>query len=126
MIKESEKSLIGSAFHILQGEVFINAEKHGFYDKNKNEAGDIIVTTINKGERIALIHSEISECLEGIRKPHPDEHLPEFTSEEVELADAVIRILDYAEVFRLRLSDAILAKHEYNVGRPMMHGGKKF
>lgn len=122
MIKEAEKNLIGSAFHILQGEIYINARNKGFYG-NPEEPLDL--TKVNKGERIALMHSELSEALEGIRKDLKDEHLPQFTSETVELADCVIRILDHCEAFGLSLIDAILAKHDFNTTREYMHG-KKF
>ena len=37
----------------------------------------------NKAEMIALMHSELSEMLEGVRKPGPDSHYPDFTSEAV-------------------------------------------
>lgn len=79
----------------------------------------------NKGEQIALMHSELSEMLEGVRKPHKDEHCPEFSSEEVEAADLLIRLFDYAQGHKLRLAEATLAKIQYNVSRPMKHG-KKF
>lgn len=75
-----------------------------------------------KAKRIALIHSELSECLEAIRKPQQDEHCSEFTSEEIELADAVIRIMDYAGGYGLRLAQAIIAKYTYNHSRPYKHG----
>ena len=71
---------------------------------------------------IALMHSELSEMLEGIRKPHQDKHCPEFTSEEVELADLFIRMLHYKARFNLRLVEAALAKHEFNKTRPFKHG----
>lgn len=122
MIKEAEKNLIGSAFHILQGEIFINARNKGFYGDPNQE---LDLTKVNKGERIALMHSELSEALEGVRKDLKDEHLPQFTSETVELADCVIRILDHCEAFGLSLIDAILAKHDFNTTREYMHG-KKF
>ena len=32
----------------------------------------------NKAESIALMHSELSEMLEGVRKSLPDDHCPEF------------------------------------------------
>lgn len=79
----------------------------------------------NKAEMIALMHSELSEMLEGVRKPGPDSHCPTFTSEEVELADLLIRAFDYAGGFKLRLAQAIEAKLAFNATRPLMHG-KKF
>jgi len=79
----------------------------------------------NKAELIALMHSELSEMLEGVRKPGPDSHCPEFTSEEIELADLLIRALDYAGGFGLRLSEALIVKMAFNATRPHMHG-KRF
>ena len=70
------------------------------------------------GDQIALIHSEISEAYEGHRKNKMDEHCPEFTSFEVELADAMIRILDAAGGLNLRLAEAFAAKMVYNHARP--------
>jgi hypothetical protein len=69
----------------------------------------------NKGEMIALMHSELSECLEGVRKSIPDNHLPQYSMELVELADTVIRIFDYAEGHKLgSLGPVILNKIMYN------------
>ncbi|CAB4159252.1 NTP-PPase_u5 domain containing protein [uncultured Caudovirales phage] len=68
-------------------------------------------------EKIALIHSEVSEALEGIRKNKQDEHLPHRKSVEVELADAVIRIADLAGALGLDLGGAIAEKMAYNAQR---------
>jgi hypothetical protein len=67
--------------------------------------------------KIALIHSELSEALEGHRKDLQDDHLPEYRAVTVELADAVIRICDLAGFLELPLAAAILDKLEYNRSR---------
>ena len=43
----------------------------------------------------------------------------------VELADCVIRILDYCGHAGIDIEEAIRIKHEYNKTRPYRHGGKK-
>jgi hypothetical protein len=69
----------------------------------------------NVGERIALVHSEVSEALEGIRQgDKPDKHLPHRPEGEVELADAVIRIMGIAKVRGYNLASAIVEKALYN------------
>lgn len=41
-----------------------------------------------------------------------------------ELADVVIRIMDYCGFAGIDLESLILQKHEYNKTRPYRHGGK--
>lgn len=84
------------------------------------------------GEQVSLIHSELSEAYEGHRKDRQDDHCPEFTNFEVELADALIRILDTAGGLHLRLAAAFEAKMAYNRKRAdhklehrRQDGGKK-
>ena len=80
--------------------------------------------------KLLLITSEVSEAAECLRKGEmrarvdPETKKPEGF--EVELADAVIRILDMAEGLGLNLGRAMLLKTEYNRLRPYRHGGKKF
>lgn len=50
----------------------------------------------NRYELIALVISELSEALEGERKNLMDDKLPDRPMAEVEMADAYIRLLDYA------------------------------
>lgn len=117
-------------------EAYGNSRDHGFWDDYTSTLRAIELGTVRESSheaqlkyildvklsKIALMHSELGEMTEGVRKPHQDEHCPEFTSEEVELADTLIRAFDYAEAFGLRLEEAILAKMEVNAGRPYKHG----
>ncbi len=67
--------------------------------------------------KLCLIHSEISEGMEGFRKGLMDDHLPQRKMIEVELADAMIRIGDLAAALNLDLGGAIDEKLEYNLHR---------
>lgn len=65
-------------------------------------------------EKIALIHSEISEAMEGFRKDAMDDKLEHRKQIEVELADAIIRIADLAGALQLDVGGAIVDKMAYN------------
>ena len=69
-------------------------------------------------QKLCLIHSEISEAMEGHRKGLQDDKLPHRPMIEVELADAVIRICDLAGALNLDLGGAITEKLAYNANRP--------
>jgi len=105
------------------------AEKQGFHKK------------INFGEKLMLVVSELSEALEASRKhapydpnkigtPYSDpEKISKDEYETVikgtvaeELADAVIRIADIADIYGINLDFHIRAKMAYNETRPYMHG----
>lgn len=68
-------------------------------------------------EKLCLIHSEVSEAMEGARKNLPDDKLPHRPMIEVELADAVIRILDLCGALELDIDGAINEKRTYNSKR---------
>ena len=80
-----DQPLLRSAINVIADDIHSWAKEKGFY-----ENGDR-----NMGEVIALMHSELSEALESERHGNPpDEHCPEFSNTEIELADCVIRISD--------------------------------
>lgn len=86
----------------------------------------------NKFESLALIHSEVSEAVEGIRKDCMDTHLTNHKMEVVELADAVIRIFDYCGLHGYDLGNILIEKARYNSQRldhklenRLSEGGKK-
>lgn len=76
----------------------------------------------NTGEKIALMHSELSEALEADRKNLPSDHIEGFSGLEEELADCIIRIFDFAGHHDLRLAEAFTAKVLFNLSRPYKHG----
>ena len=77
----------------------------------------------NDGEAIALMHEELSEALWALRHGNPlDEKVSGFTNLEVELADTIIRIMDYGKGRGLRIAEALIAKMQYNTTRPYKHG----
>lgn len=120
-------------FRGIQRDVHKNAHDHGWWEGDNH----------NDGEKVALMHSELSEALEALRVGNPASEknllsetqldlpfdppqvLPLSCVEE-ELADVVIRIMDYAEYRGFDIAQAIVQKHNYNRGRPHKHGGKKF
>ena len=66
---------------------------------------------------LMLCVSELAEAMEGHRKDLMDEHLPHRKMLEVELADAVIRILDMSVGLKLDLPGALVEKLVYNTTR---------
>lgn len=71
----------------------------------------------NKGELLMLMVSELAEAMEGERKNLPDDKLPHRKMAEVELADTIIRILDYAAGFEYDLDGAFKEKMAFNAVR---------
>jgi NTP pyrophosphatase (non-canonical NTP hydrolase) len=86
--------------------------------------GDTIIP-----EKIALIHSEVSEALEAYRagldprKVYLDSKgKPEGVA--AELADVLIRMMDLCGALDIPLWEAVVIKMRYNESRPHRHGGK--
>lgn len=103
----------------LQKQIYDQAKKSGFWDEGTKL--ELIP------EKICLMHSELSEALEEYRtvdfavneiyeKHGKPEGLP------IELADCVIRILDFCQAYNIDLAEAIELKMKYNATRPYKHG----
>ena len=70
------------------------------------------------GTKIALVHSEASEAMEGNRKGLMDDKLPQFPMDTVEFADVLIRTFDTAGACNMSLGEAFVAKLAFNAVRP--------
>lgn len=106
-----------SLFDVISGYVNETATRNGFWE---GEGCTV-------GEKLMLMVSEIAEALEAQRDGSPlSEKIPPFSGMEEELADLVIRAMDFAYHHNMRLAEAILAKIDYNDTRPYKHGRKNF
>ena len=104
-----------------------NSNYRGWWHKD----GELLVRNI--GELICLMHSELSEAMEGARKDLPSDHIEGFSMLEEELADTLVRIFDLAGALNLKLPAAFVAKTKFNSIRQdhsdaarSAEGGKKF
>lgn len=121
-------------FNDLAKKVYQNALEKGFYEDGK---------ATNMGERLALIHEEVSEALGADRKGKycsltpmtvnvitSDDLFAQFYKAEVkgtfeeEMADIVIRVLDMCAYANIDLDGHVEAKMRYNTMRKKYHGKK--
>ena len=117
----------------LSREIHKQAVAHGWWDEERSFP-----------EVVALCHSELSEALEEYRDAKPMEYVviekmdapdeietdplafgerkPEGAA--VEMADCIIRILDWCGKAGVDIDDVVERKMAYNATRPYKHGGK--
>lgn len=105
---------LGYLLNTLGAHIFQGNKERGFWP--------LVPTERNVGELIALIHSELSEGLEAHRKDLMDDKLTHRKGLEVELADALIRILDMGAGLGMDIGGALMEKLDYNSKREYKHG----
>jgi len=138
----------------LRDAIYLNALNKGFYRDQLDILAAIEDTAtadeINAmkaramhlctAQRIALIHSEVSEALEADRKNrradlasfneqvavhgYRDADFQKYVKDtfEDEVADAIIRLLDLCGMMDIDIERHINLKMQYNASRPMLHG----
>lgn len=97
------------------------------------KTGEDLRQADNIPEKLCLIHSEVSEAMEGHRKGLMDDKLPHRPMIEVELADVAIRIFDLAGAKGYDVAGAIAEKLAFNANRAdhkpearLAAGGKQY
>lgn len=127
----------------LQKKIHRIAVEHGWWEieKTPDSLGDEEylekekdLTTEGDITKIALMITELSEAIEEVRKENWGEsnEIPYYLGPDnkpegvwVELADCIIRILDFAEHYNIGMEALIELKNKYNETRSYKHGGKK-
>jgi NTP pyrophosphatase (non-canonical NTP hydrolase) len=124
-MKSWEHDQTAAALNALAKDINLWACNKGFWsfrDTNANPLDPDLLYI--KSTKIMLVVTELAELVEGLRKP-PETKFDGnacYTNEEEEVADAIIRLLDYAGAYGLRIGEALCAKMTKNEGRPFRHG----
>lgn len=117
MEHEGFRQMLRNSLSLLVGTCHSAARQAGWW-VNAKTGENVRDNPLCFSNKLALIHSEISEAMEGDRKGLPDDKLPQYEMRCVELGDALIRILDTAGGFGMPLSDATIDKMIFNLVRP--------
>ena len=113
VIPASTLELAKFAINTLSAAIYDNNVKAGWFTDPKTRR------KLNPDplQKLMLMVTEISECAEGVRKGIPDDKLPHRSMEEVELADVLVRLFEYAGWRGLDVGGAFVEKIHYNASR---------
>lgn len=100
------------ALNALAAVAHASAAEKGFWERD-----------INFAEAAALMHSEISEAVEAERRGIEDSpHIDGYSAVAEELADTILRVLDWCGARKIDIGGAVFAKLKFNRTRPFRHG----
>lgn len=129
-LKEEKKATVFNVLNLWRDRVHALAVEKGWWSND----GDGYDGPTFVPEKLALIHSEVSEALEDYREgrfwmePAYTQALDSVAGKPhgfaVELADVIIRVLDLAGKLGIDMDRVVREKHEYNATRAHRHGGK--
>ena len=116
---------LAQALTVLASDIHDESVSAGWWDDGRDK---YVLAT-----KLMLVVSEVAEAMEGLRKDQWDDHLPHRKMLEVEVADALIRLLDFATALDMNIGSAVMEKLEYNRNRldhkqetRQAAGGKQF
>ena len=130
----------------LRDEIHQNAVEHGWWEEERS-FGDIIALCHSElSEALEEYRNgmpmKYNKCKELLQEDDPKDRIcepidcdqccegcPDFIDKPegiaIELANCIIRILDYCGKAGIDIEEALRIKHEYNKTRPYRHGGRK-
>lgn len=111
MSNDRREQASGITLNELRNKSHAYAVKAGFWSHDHDAPEPIRIAA-----RLALVHSELSEALEELRKPDFD--LYGFAEE---IADVFIRLGDILGYFGVDIDHVVRAKADKNETRPWMH-----
>lgn len=104
--------------HELQKEIHEVAKASGWWDGTPRSPLEIFMLAV----------SELSEAVEDVRAGNPEFYKEgeKPCGEAIEVADCIIRLLDYAGYRGWDMEELIRVKVAYNATRGYRHGGKLY
>lgn len=141
LLEREEYKTAPFGFNRLATEVHKNAVAHGWWEEERG-LPEVLMLCVSElaealeeyrnGQDITKVYFHFDACgnmtgeeCAGCYVENPKCSLAKPEGVAVELADCVIRILDYCGHAGIDLEEAVRIKHEYNKSRPYRHGGKK-